>query len=307
MSAVSSSKLSVSSSNTTESAAAAVPAEALDQDRLSPRSVAALASRESTPLEPNAGTGAPSIEITPIPSDSNIFSDAPKVDATIINPFRFAAVATEVTGIIQEYNFEIGQLVQKGSVILEISKKRYELAAEKAGDNLRGLRLALKRAQKEKEIRERLVSLDASTVQDLLKAEAEEEILEQKVREAEVILKQTQLDLEACQVKAPFTGYIAVRYKEPFEAAGPLEKLFSLIDSSKVYAVAYVPENLMQFFQKGSKAAFNDSYGRQFVGEVDKIEPTIDPKTGSQKVFVLMDNAQERLGIGMTGSLESIK
>lgn len=191
--------------------------------------------------------------------------------------------------------------------ILEISKKRYTLAVEKAKENLKGFELALKRAQRDKEIKEKLVSLDASTQQDLLKSQAEVEIIEHKIEEARLALKQTLLDLEACQVKAPFTGYIALRYKEPFEAVAPLEKLLSLIDSSKVFAVAYVPENLMQFFKKGSKAAFNDSYGRQFVGRVDKIEPIIDPKTASQKVFVLMDNAEEQLGIGMTGSLESIK
>jgi len=100
---------------------------------------------------------------------------------------------------------------------------------------------------------------------------------------------------------------LAIRYKEPFEAVAPLEKMFALVDSSKVFAVAYVPENLMPLFKKGAKAAFNDPSGRQFIGEVDKIEPIIDPKTGTQKVYVLMDNAEEQLGIGMSGSLESVQ
>ncbi len=87
----------------------------------------------------------------------------------------------------------------------------------------------------------------------------------------------------------------------------PLEKIFAFIDSSKVYAVAYVPETLMEHFKNGAKAAFNDSHGRSFVGEVEKIEPVMDPKTNSQKVYVLMDNAKEHLRVGMTGSLESVR
>jgi len=249
----------------------------------------------------------PQLEFSPDLQDMEQRPETTQIQATIINPFRTAAVATEVGGIIAEYNFETGDKVEKGTTILEISRKRYDLAVQKARQNLNALDLAVKRAQKDKEIKERLVSLDASSLQELLKSETEMEIVESKRREAEITLKQAILDLESCQVKAPFTGYLALRYKEPFEAASPLEKLFAFIDNSKVYAVAYVPENLMQYFKKGSKAAFNDSYGRHFVGAVEKIEPIIDPKTGSQKVYVLMDNADEQLGIGMTGSLESVK
>ncbi|MBI4963449.1 MAG: efflux RND transporter periplasmic adaptor subunit [Desulfomonile tiedjei] len=230
-----------------------------------------------------------------------------KIEATIINPFRSAAIAAEVSGIIEHYNFEVGDHVKKGVIIAEISKKRYALGVERAKQSLDAFRIALKRAQKDKEIKEKLVSLDASSVQELLRAEAEAEITEQKIHEAETLLKQALLDLEACQVKAPFSGYLAIRYKEPFEAVGSLEKMFTLVDSSKVYAVAYVPENLMPLFKKGAKAAFNDSSGRQFVGEVDKIEPIIDPKTGTQKIFVLMNNAEEQLAIGMSGALESVQ
>ena len=79
------------------------------------------------------------------------------------------------------------------------------------------------------------------------------------------------------------------------------------MDSRKVYAVAYVPEDLMPLFRKGSKATFSDSSGRQFFGEVAKMEPMIDPKTGTQKVYVLIDNFEEKLGIGMSGSLESVQ
>ena len=71
--------------------------------------------------------------------------------------------------------------------------------------------------------------------------------------------------------------------------------------------MAYVPEDLMPLFKKGSRAAFNGSSGRQFFGEVEKIEPIIDPKTGTKKIYVLMDNSEQQLEIGMTGSLQAIK
>lgn len=239
--------------------------------------------------------------------EKNQQAAAGKIEATIINPVQSAAIAAEVGGIIERYNFEVGDRVREGEIIVEISRKRYALTMEKAKQNLGGLRLALKRAQRDKEIKDKLLSMDATSQQELLRAEAEFEITEHRVREAETTFQQSLLDLNACQVKAPFTGYLAIRYKEPFEAVGPLEKIFAFIDSRKVYAVAYVPEDSLPLFKKGSKAAFSDSSGKQFVGEVAKMEPLIDPKTGTKKIYVLMDNPEEQLGIGMTGSLEAIR
>jgi RND family efflux transporter MFP subunit len=260
---------------------------------------------ESLKLEP--ATPMQRFEVSPDLLDKNQQSNSHKIEATIINPFRSAAIAAEVSGIIEHYSFEVGDRVTEGATIAEISRKRYGLAVEKAEQTLDALRIAVKRAQKDREIKQKLVSMDASSVQELLRSEAEVEITEARLHEAEIALKQALLDLDLCQVKAPFSGYLAVRYKEPFEAVGPLEKMFALVDSSKVFAVAYVPENLMPFFKKGNKAAFIDSAGKQFIGKVDKIEPIIDPKTGTQKVYVLMDNAEEQLGIGMSGSLESVQ
>ena len=260
---------------------------------------------ESLKLEPV--TPMQQLDISPDFLDKTLQSDSHKIEATIINPFRSAVIAAEVSGIIEHYSFEVGDHVAVGATIAEISRKRYGLAVEKAQQALDALRIALKRAQKDREIKQKLVSMDASSVQELLRTEAEVEITEARLHEAEIALKQALLDLDLCQVRAPFSGYLAVRYKEPFEAVGPLEKMFALVDSSKVFAVAYVPENLMPFFKKGNKAAFIDSAGKQFIGKVDKIEPIIDPKTGTQKVYVLMDNAEEQLGIGMSGSLESVQ
>ena len=306
-----SSHLRASSDSATDSLFKKVTKQKSDQDSLNALRVTSLS--DETQTQPKLKLEDPSRSID-IPSQAPLdftekilLSDTHKIEATIINPFRSATMSAEVGGIIEEYKFETGDLVQQGATILRISKKRYDLAVQKANQNLQSLQLALKRAQKDKDIKESLFSRDASSLQDLLKAEAEVEIIEQRIGEGEIVLKQALLDLDACQVKAPFTGYLALRYKEPFEAVAPLEKIFAFIDSNKVYAVAYVPETLMEYFKNGAKAVFSDSHGRSFVGEVDKIEPVMDPKTSSQKVYVLVDNAKEHLKVGMTGSLESMR
>ena len=241
------------------------------------------------------------------PPDFVTEPESPRIEAVIINPFRVAAVAGEVGGLVDAFHFELGDLVQHGQVVAEISGKRYRLVVKKARENVRALRVALDRARKDREIKARLFAMDVSSEQELGRAESDVEVVEHKVKEAEATLEQAELDVEACQVRAPFTGYLAARHKEPHEAVAPLDKLFTLVDNAKVFAVAYVPETKMGHFSKGKEAVFVETSGRQFRGQVQRVEPIIDPKTDTRKVFVLIDNAQHPLEIGMSGSLESLQ
>jgi membrane fusion protein, multidrug efflux system len=227
-----------------------------------------------------------------------------RIEAAIVGPVQSANVAAEVGGIVDTFNYELGDSITKGQTIAEISKKRYALAARKAEERVNALTLALKRAQRDRDIKSTLVSMDASSEQELLKADAEVEITQHRIREAETDLEQARLELDACQVKAPFSGNLAIRYKEPHEATAPLEKLFFIVDTSRVYAIANVPESLSPRLKKGDKAKFNHSTGRQFEGTVDKVEPLRDPKTDTKKVYVLIDNSQGDLEAGMTGTVE---
>lgn len=245
----------------------------------------------------------PRFESTPLDEPPSTTSAAIRIDATIINPFRNPTVGSEVGGIIDAFNFEPGDFIKEGNVVLEISKKRYSLAARKAQEKLEALKTALRRAEKDREIKEKLVTLDASSMQDLLRAEAEVEITQYRIQEAQTELDQALLDLQSCQVKAPFSGYLALRYREAHEVVPANEKLFLMVDSSKVFAVANVPEHQSDHFKRGDSAIFRHVSGREFIGTVARVEPVIDPKTDTRRISVLIDNPAEDLVAGMTGSL----
>jgi RND family efflux transporter MFP subunit len=229
------------------------------------------------------------------------------IEATIINPYRSANMGAEVSGIIDKLNFEEGQLIKKGEVVVEISKKRYQLLVEKAEEAVRSLQTSLKVAQRDLELKEDLLANDATTRQEVLKAEADIEIARARLAEAKKDLKLARLNLEFCQICAPFTGYMAVRYKQQYEPVERLEKIFAIVDSAKVYAVANVPEDLVRKLKISDAAVFKSADGKIFSGEIAKIGKLIDPKSGSKRVYVLIDNSAGGLEVGMTGSLELSK
>ncbi len=238
----------------------------------------------------------PSIDITP--SSNKI-----RVEPAVINPFHIATLGSEVGGIIEKICCEPGDNVQSGQVVAEISKRRYDLNARKAKEKIDYFTIALHRADQDKAIKSKLVNMDAASLMDLSRAEAEAEIVEHRVAEAKFEYEQALHDLESAKVKAPFSGVVVARLKEPFEVAPPLEKLIVIADVSKVYAVANIPATMSPHFEKGAAAVFKTASGASYSGTVDRIEPSIDPKTETRKLYVLIDNPDGKLQIGMVGAL----
>ena len=226
------------------------------------------------------------------------------LQATTINPYRYADIGSEVEGIVEAFSFDEGDYLPKGTTIVEISKKRYRLLAERARDAVQGMELAFERAERHLTLIRKLLSQDASTRQELLQAQADKEIAQTNLKKARKEADLADLNLAACRLKAPFDGYLAVRYKQPYEPVQRLEKVFSIVDSAQVYAVANVAANLLDRFEKDSQAVFIDSSGKDFTGTVDKIGKIIDAKSNTRKVYVLIDNASGDLEVGMTGFLK---
>jgi len=205
--------------------------------------------------------------------------------------------------MIEAIHFQEGDLIQEGQVVAEISTKRFTLMAEKAREAVNGLVLALERAEDNVKLFKELLSQDATTRQDLLKTETERDVTETRLKEAKKELELAKLNLEWCRVKAPFTGYLGERFKEQYEPVDRLQKIFSIVDSARVYAVANVAERLVPGFKKGDKALFVDPSGKRHTGAVEKVGKLIDPKSKTRKVWVLIDNSTGDLDVGMSGTL----
>jgi RND family efflux transporter MFP subunit len=243
----------------------------------------------------------PPLELPELPESSkNVIT----VDAVVINPFQTAQVGSQVPGVITKFSFEEGDLVREGQVVLEIDPARYRLNVQRADEKLRGLEVALKRLKEEAFLKTELFDLNATSKQDFVKAQTEAEIMQYRVGEASKELDLARLDLDSCKVRAPFTGYLATRYKQPGEPAERLEKIFLLVDSSKVYGVANVPESLLSHFHKGTEAFYVSSPSVSYQGVVERLGKLIDPKSRTKRVYLLIDNAKGDLEVGMTGSLQ---
>ncbi|MFH1113757.1 MAG: efflux RND transporter periplasmic adaptor subunit [Pseudomonadota bacterium] len=226
------------------------------------------------------------------------------LEAAIINPYQSANVGTEVSGIIEMFGLGEGEFVEKGKVVVEISKRRFQLMRDKSADMLKGLKLALTLAERDHQLKSEMLSLEGTTKAEVLKALTEVEVAKTRVQEAKTELDLAELNLEKCRVEAPFSGYIAVKYKQPFEPVERLEKIFAIVESARVYAVANLPETHLQLVKVGEKAVFVYRNSKEFPGTVEKIGKLIDPKSNTKRVFVTINNTDGALEVGMAGVLQ---
>lgn len=225
------------------------------------------------------------------------------VEGAILQPYRSATVATEVSGVIEKFNSEEGDLVQEGAAVVEMSRQRFVANAERAQNRVNSLEIALKNAKRAAKMKQKVLAKGATTQQELATAEASVESKEAELLEAKQLLALAQMDLKACNVRAPFTGHIDQRHRHSHEAVERLEKLFDIVDATQLYAVGNVPEALLSSFERGRSAVFVHSSGREFEGLVKKLGKRIDAKSKTRKVYVLIPNPQAALEIGMSGSL----
>ncbi len=101
--------------------------------------------------------------------------------------------------------------------------------------------------------------------------------------------------LDQLTIRAPCSGIVGAQYFERGEFVKQNEKAFTIIDTSKVYAVFSVQERDIVSFDKGSPLRITvESIGRDIDARITEISPMADPESGNFTVKALMAN-----GLGM--------
>ncbi len=226
-----------------------------------------------------------------------------KVEGGIIRAYRQATVAAEIQGVVEKRHYQEGDLVAEGKVIFQLSNELFIMIADRAKERLGAFRAAREQAEEELRLKESLMSKDAATLQEIVKTRADAKVASHREKEAAIELELALRDLRKCTTVAPFTGYIISFHKDAYESVQRFDPLFMIADTSKVYAVVNVAQSLLSQTVKGTKAFFTTPAGASFEGIVEKIEAPIDPSSQTKKVYVLIDNSNGKLEMGMLGQV----
>jgi multidrug efflux system membrane fusion protein len=201
-------------------------------------------------------------------------------------------VAPQVSGLVTEIDFEAGQHVKKGDVLVRIDDA-VELA------DLRRLQATRKLAQ---------LTYDRN-----LQLNAKQFSSQSNVDQARAALDQTDADIAKTRalieqkiIKAPFDGLLGVRQVNLGQYVGPGAKLVGLEALATVYANLTLPEQRLAELRVGQTVIVSvDAFpNRTFRGRLTTIDPRLDQVNRTVLVQATVDNPDLLLRPGMFVSAE---
>jgi len=196
---------------------------------------------------------------------------------------------TPVTsGEVVAINFEPGQRVEKGEILIELDRRNEVLAVELAGIRLQDAQQLYDRYQRTAGSGAILpTTIDAAST---------------ALESARVQLAQARIALDDRTIKAPFTGHIGIPEVDPGDRVTPGTVITTLDNRDALLVSFEVPEIMIGVLETGDEIAIITWNNLATVahGEVVEIGSRIDPLTRTFVARARVENQNDELRPGMS-------
>jgi membrane fusion protein (multidrug efflux system) len=203
-------------------------------------------------------------------------------------------LTAKVTDTVRRVNFEDGDYIEAGTVLVELTNQEEEAALAEARANLDDAESQLRRL-------EDLAARGLSAEQDLDAARS-------RTAATRARLNSVVARLRDRLIQAPFSGVLGFRQVSPGTMLSPNTPITSIDDISIIKLDFTVPESFIGAVGQGAKiAAESVSFpGRTFEGTVRTVGSRVDPVTRAVTVRAHIENADRALRPGMLLTVEVV-
>lgn len=258
-----------------------------------------------TPDPPAAGASAASAGVVQLAPENVTTAAVGRVTSGPVisgqlTPAREASVRAQVGGSLVSLTVDRGQAVSAGAEIARIAARDLEAARDSANAGVRSAETALTVAASEAQRTEALVKGGALAARDLEQAQNAVAAAEAQVAAARARVRSVEQQLDDTIVKAPFVGIISARPASVGDVVTPGTELVTIIDPSSMRLEALVPSDQLAAIRPGARVTFTiRGAAGEFVGRVDRINPSADPVTRQVSIFVSLPNTRGQLIAGL--------
>lgn len=204
-------------------------------------------------------------------------------------PNRGVHLRAEVSGRVEAIMVERGQPAAEGDVILR-------LAAEERVERMEEARSRLGQRRQEYDAAQRLRERELQSAVALAAARAE-------LRAAERALRQAELDLERCVVRAPFSGVVNERMVEIGDFVSVGDPLAHILDMDPLIVVGEVLETEVDLVSEGGAARARLPGGRVVEGFIRFRSSEAAADTRTLRVEMLFPNPGGGIVAGLSADL----
>jgi len=201
--------------------------------------------------------------------------------------FQGVDVTTEVSGVITSINFESGDDVEKGSLLVELDNRTEKANLESAQAQFNSDNSQYQRLLKLKD-QSFVTSNDIDTQASLVN------IAKAQISVARVALAKK-------QIYAPFSGKLGIRQVDLGEYVAPGDTIVTLLSLDQLYIDFTLPESNFKDLVPEQAIEFQvRSYPEQtFSARVETWNPQLDASTRNITIRAVVDNRERLLAPGM--------
>ena len=203
----------------------------------------------------------------------------------LVEAVKQSTVAAQISGRVVEVNFDVGDFVKKGQVLVRIDESEArqavagsEAVVAQARANLQNIRLNYERTKQL--LAQKFVSQAA-----LDKAQADYKAAEAQLAAAQASAGQAATTKGFTAVLAPYSGVVSARYAELGEMASPGKALMTGFDPKDLRVVASIPQYKLADVRRASRAQVEfPSINKWVTAKAVTLLPAADAKTHTTRV-----------------------
>ncbi len=234
--------------------------------------------------EPGAADTAVPVEVQPLRSAAMVavYSGTAPIEA-----HEEAEVVAKVGGEVRQLFVEEGDVVKAGQVMARLDGDRLRLEVAQTEANLRKLERDYKR------------QLELS--QKGLVAQGTAENAKFDLDALRASYDRARLELGYTEIRAPIDGVVSARHIKVGNTIAPNDPTFRVTNLDPLVAYVHIPEKeFRKLAPKQTAEVVVDALGGdRFTGVISRISPTVDPKTGTFRARVEVQDPTGRLKPGM--------
>ncbi|WP_108946979.1 efflux RND transporter periplasmic adaptor subunit [Shewanella halifaxensis] len=227
-----------------------------------------------------------SIQIKPRSIATRVTLDA------YIEPVKAATVSAQTSGRIIKLNYDINDVVDSGSPLLEITNIEQGAQLSAANAEYAKAQAINIEAQRQLTRYQTLFPQGAISQGAMDEALANAKAAEQQLSAANAKVAQAKESVKYTVVNAPFSGVVTQRHVEEGETVSPGQALYSGYSLSQMRAVTHIPQRYVAAVKRQPQFRLILATGEQIESDELTLFSFIDPNTHSYKVRINLPQNQ---------------
>jgi multidrug efflux system membrane fusion protein len=221
-----------------------------------------------------------------------------------VTAFYTSNIKSRIDGQIMKVNFQEGQFVKEGELLIEIDDRPYKAALEQMEAQLFKDQASLRDAKLNLDRYTALIPSGSIAQQQVDTQKSTVDQLDGQVRTDQAQIDTAKINIIYCHITAPFSGRVGLRQVDPGNIvhAADTNPMLILTQLQPIAVIFPLPEDnlptVVSHMKKGTlevDALSRDKKEKLGVGKLQTIDNEIDPTTATVKLKAVFDNKDNQL------------